>query len=494
MKNNQNVPKKSKYLTQSEKLKKLYIDKISSYIMKRYNSFFKDKGYSQTHLNKDIEKLIHNKDMKTFDVNSEQPKIEKIIMEKISNMESTKVNILTMDSIKNLLPQKAPNSNGIPIPNQSANKNYVAPPSQSNPKRNFSKGKEPIQNRPNNNTTNKPNPITHTTRPTNYEDIPYNTEKVEKLKQKQNDKWALQVNQNYQEYLQEEENKKKQKEEAQRLHKEMLEQQIAENKRKRELLKQEEEKLNQNNRNYFGNHDTGKYERKEQITNLPSEEQNIFNGYNEYNNNISERNLKYRKEAEQENTRNMNQKNKKYAKENEQDLAYQKQMEDEIRKYKDEELKRKNEQREKYILMQKENEENAKRKMLEKQKIKEEKLRRNEMNYEYYSPPLPNPNPENRAGQQPPLNNNEIPTTNKMTNNNFNNEDFYEKIKEKEKQLKEYETKKLQREMEEIKQKEDEQILQQKLKKEKMLQEYQEGLLQQIKERNDRKAATQTKK
>ena len=58
---------------------------------------------------------------------------------------------------------------------------------------------------------NEPNPLP----PSNNSDdmYPFNTEKVVQLRAKQNDKWAVEVNKNYQAYLQEEENKKKLKEE-----------------------------------------------------------------------------------------------------------------------------------------------------------------------------------------------------------------------------------------------------------------------------------------
>ena len=87
----QNIPIKTGFISQSEKLRKEYTEKISSSIIKRYNNFLKDKGYTPTNLKKDIEKQIHGKNMKTFDIKTEQPKIEKIIMNKVSNMESKKV-------------------------------------------------------------------------------------------------------------------------------------------------------------------------------------------------------------------------------------------------------------------------------------------------------------------------------------------------------------------------------------------------------------------
>ena len=54
-------PIKTGFLTQNERLKRLYIDKISTYIMKRYNNFLKDKGYTEKNLVKDVEKITERK-------------------------------------------------------------------------------------------------------------------------------------------------------------------------------------------------------------------------------------------------------------------------------------------------------------------------------------------------------------------------------------------------------------------------------------------------
>jgi hypothetical protein len=91
------------YQTKTQKLKKTYVDKIVSFLSKKYAGFFKDKNYTLEHLTKDVGKNLPDKDVKTFNMTTSLPKFEKMILEKISKMESKKNVTLKMGNINKLL-------------------------------------------------------------------------------------------------------------------------------------------------------------------------------------------------------------------------------------------------------------------------------------------------------------------------------------------------------------------------------------------------------
>ena len=199
------------YQSKKEKLKKTIIEKIMLFLTNKYGGIFKDKNYSQTMLNADLNKLLTDNEIKNFQFARDIQKYEKLILQKISKIQNQKVIPLEMNQIEKLLPK---HSNSL---NQNEN---VLKKEKNN--RIIKKNDE------NKNIEQK---------------IPYSTEKMKQLKLKENDKFAVQAKKDYNNYLEEEKMQKLKLIEQKRQQKEALEMQIREKKEREKQLKEEENKI-----------------------------------------------------------------------------------------------------------------------------------------------------------------------------------------------------------------------------------------------------------
>ena len=325
--------------TKNERLKQANIDKISLFLNKKYNKVFKDKGFTIDILKQEISKLLLGKDMKSFNYNENIKKIEKTILKKISNYGEIKYEPIYMAKIDDLLNYNHNNSH-------EANKKII-------------KENKPIQNKEEikaPKTTNdriiKSAIPPHQNINLNAEkrkEIPYPTEKMERLKEREKNKWAIQINKEHEQYLKDQEKLKKSLLEKKLKQREILEQQIKEKKEKEQKMRQEDFQTNLASF-YFGNI-------------IPNNKQNniIYNNKNEkIKRPLSSKPLNTRKKEEKE------------------EIEYQKKIEENLKKYEKEENIKKKTLREKYKEIEKENYENAIKK---KQKIMQEKeLEKNEKN------------------------------------------------------------------------------------------------------------------
>lgn len=412
----------SKYQTKTQKLKKTYVDKIVLFLSKKYSGFFKDKNYTHNQLLSDISKALPEKDVKNFNLGTGLSKFEKLILEKISKLESKKRTVLEMDHINQLLPKQ--NKEQKEIKNESKTEKKEKEVNENN-----HEVQEKIKNEKlfSELRENKPNP--------NYEKetgIPYSTEKVERLKQRQNDKWAILANQDHERYLQEEKEKKKIQEDQRRQQKLYLEQQIKEKEIQRQKLKENEQQfyLQNNNRNPFVN-------TKAEGIRKPSNQQEIKHEIKQVL--PGQRSIRFESEIEKQ--------------------KYNKEIQEEIKKYEDNEKQKKKELRERYKQIQKENEESAKLKQINRQKKEEENINSNFFFGGGSNEKKPKPS----------------------IKVDYNSENFLNK----EKIVKEYEAKKLQREMEEKIKKENEEEDNKKKQKQKMIEEFRMGLDNQIAAKKD---------
>ena len=78
----------------------------------------------------------------------------------------------------------------------------------------------------------------------NSNEIPYPTEKMEKLREREKNKWAIQANKEYEEYLKEQDKIKRDNYEKKLKQRKILEEQIKERKEYEQKMKQEEKKFN----------------------------------------------------------------------------------------------------------------------------------------------------------------------------------------------------------------------------------------------------------
>ena len=237
-------------LTKNEKLKNDNIDKIALFLNKKYNKVFKDKQFTIDILKKEISKLLIRKDMKTFNFNENIKKLEKSILKKVTNYGEIKYEPIQMAKINDLLSYNSKqieekndiqNNRNIPIPN---NPKIKAPNSANNRiKMNQQKRVQnaiPETKNINNNNIQTQNIKLNNNIKKNNE-IPYPTEKMEKLKERKNNKWAIQINKEHEQFLKEQEQEKKSLYEKKLKQREILEQQIKE-KRENNMKMKEGEK------------------------------------------------------------------------------------------------------------------------------------------------------------------------------------------------------------------------------------------------------------
>ena len=233
-------------MSKNERLKQVNIDKIALFLSNKYNKVFKDKNFSMNALKYEISRLLVGKNMKLFNFNESIKKIEKSILKTVSNYGEVKYEPVQMDKINNLLSYNSNNkihSNApssaqekIPIDNKIKKYEPKLEEERKNPeclKPQRIQSAIPKENKLNlNNNTKK-----------NMNEVPYPTEKMEKLKEREKNKWAIQANKQYEEYLKEQDKLKKDNYEKKLIQRKILEEQIKERKEYEQKIKQEEKNV-----------------------------------------------------------------------------------------------------------------------------------------------------------------------------------------------------------------------------------------------------------
>ena len=280
----------------NEKLKKQYIDKMLLFLNNKYSRMFKDKKITNDRLRKDVEKIIGNQNFKNFDYQSNLKKVEKSILSKASKIgqikyepvQMSKINdLLNFDKDKYLLEESEKNNENIKktnvniTNNKSKEKTIKTNLDKKQPKNKEIPGKitnkkeeikkEPIINkaieenknikiRPqsaainnqkmnlvpeqnindfslNNNIVNNNNFSIYNENSTNNTNVMNNlSEKMRKLKLKEQDEWAIKAKLDHDNYIKEQNKKKQEIYEKQMKQRELLENQIKEKKEREEKL------------------------------------------------------------------------------------------------------------------------------------------------------------------------------------------------------------------------------------------------------------------
>ena len=279
----------------NEKLKKQYVDKMLLFLNNKYSRMFKDKKITTEKLRKEIEKLFGNQNFKNFDYQSNLKTVEKSILLKASKtgtikyepVQMSKINdLLNFDKDKYLADESEKNNENIKHISTNSNKNKSK---EKNIKPNLEKNlqiksykiagkkeikkqevkKEPLNNnkneendniklRPqsdvvsnknnnlvlesnisdfnlNNNIVNNNN-FSICNENNNFNAMNNLSEKMRKLKMKEQDEWAIKAKLDHDNYIKEQNNKKKEIYEKQMKQRELLENQIKEKKEKEEKL------------------------------------------------------------------------------------------------------------------------------------------------------------------------------------------------------------------------------------------------------------------
>lgn len=201
-----------------QKKKQQVIEKIALFLKNKFSKLFADKGYTQKQLHSDLNNMITESDLKNFDYTTIIIRIEKSVLDILSKMENIEVPVgLDLNKINSLIqPVQKNDTNNKITPRTIRNNNQA--------------GKN--QNHNASLSTNK------------SVDNLYKNEKVQLLKEKASDEWALIAKLNYQKHLEAEKEKRLKEEESKRLQKQILENQIKE----REIYKKKE--IEENRRFY----------------------------------------------------------------------------------------------------------------------------------------------------------------------------------------------------------------------------------------------------
>ena len=420
-------------MTKNEKLKQANIDKISLFLNKKYKKVFKDKQFTMDILKQEVSRLLIGKDMKTFNFNESIKKIEKAILKKVSNFGEIKYEPIQMAKINDLLYY---NSNQLQENKQNLKKENIPRPNNLKiraPKseKNILNSQKRVQSAlPKNQNMNLN--IKNNSKGKKNNEIPYPTEKMEKLKEREKNKWAIQVNKEHEQYLKEQEQLKKTIYEKKIRQREILEQQIKEKKDKAQRIREEEKCQPSLTSLNFGNNNMN-------INN------NLINKQNEKPKRpLSSNPLISRKKEE---------------------INYQKKIEEDLKIYEEEEKIKRKTLREKYKEIEKENYENALKKKQKKEYEKElEKKEKNDLNM---------------------FNEEANRTLQLMKMKQKNAEDLYktnQNIKHKI-VLNNYEEQKYKREREQEQKKINDEELLLKERKQKMINDYKKGLDEQVKEK-----------
>ena len=423
-------------MSKNERLKQVNIDKIALFLNNKYNKVFKDKNFTIDALKYEISKLLFGKNMKSFKFNENIKKIEKSILKIVSNYGEIKYEPVQMDKINNLL-----------LYNNNANNQQLANTlfQDRNPIKNRQKDFAPKIDEERKNqdnikpariqsaipNVNKLN-INNNTNLKKANEIPYPTEKMEKLRERENNKWAIQANKEYEEYLKEKEKLKKDNFEKKLKQRKILEEQIKEKKEYEQKIKQEEKNS------------------QPSITSLK------FNEQRNIPNNINKEKENYRRPLS----------SKPLIKRRKEEIEYQKKLEEDFKKYQEQENMKKKIIRDKYKEIEKENYENAIKK--KKEKMDEKEKEKN------------NKNNENIFGEENKPK--ELMQKNKLKIEELNKNKINQNLKHQ-MAINNYENKKYQREIEQEQKKLINDELLQNEKKKKMINEFKKGLDEQIKEK-----------
>ena len=428
-------------MSNNERLKQINIDNIDLFLNNKYNKVFKDKNFTMNTLKYEISRLLVGKNMKIFNFNESIKKIEKSILKTVSNYGEIKYEPVQMDKINNLLSYNNNNSklqeNTLfnaqrELPINSKIKEYAPKLEEERKNQDILKPQRIQSAIPKSNKLN----LNKNNAKKNSNEIPYPTEKMEKLREREKNKWAIQANKEYEEYLKEQDKIKRDNYEKKLKQRKILEEQIKERKEYEQKMKQEEKNV------------------QPHVTSLKFEE-NVFNNNNRIDN-IQEKENKKRPLS-----------SKPMIKRRKEEIEYQKQIEEDLKKYQEQENMKKKELRDKYKEIQKENYENAIKK--KKEKIKEKEMEKKEKN---------NANifvkEDNRAK--------EIFQKNQLKADEFSKNKINQNIKHQI-AINNYENQKYKREIEQEKKKFINEELAQNEKKKKMMNDFKQGLDAQIKEK-----------
>ena len=429
-------------MSKNERLKQINIDKIALFLNNKYNKIFKDKNFTMNSLKYEISRLLIGKNMKLFKFDESIKKIEKSILKKLSSYGEIKYEPVQMDKINNLLTYNNYN-NDDNIPSNTLFNNPARIPKKNTPKKFATKLEEERKNQdciqqpriqsalPK---SNKLNLNGNTNTKKNSNEIPYPTEKMEKLREREKNKWAIQINKEYEEYLKEQDKLKKDNYEKKLKQRKFLEEQIKQRKEYQQKIKLEEKNV------------------QPSITSLKfdDEKKTIIN----YMNNEKENNRRPLSSKPMIKRRN-------------EEIEYQKKIEEDYKKYQEEENLKKKKLKDKYKEIEKENYENAlkkkKEKIFEKEKEKNEK---NDINIFV--------DKENKTK--------EIINKNQIKNEELNKNKINQNMKHQ-MAINNYENQKYKREIEQEQIKLINEEMLQKEKKKKMINDFKKGLDEQIKEK-----------
>lgn len=287
----------------NEKLKKQYVDKMLLFLNNKYSRIFKDKKLTNEKLRKEVEKLLGNQNYKTFDYQSNLKKVEKSILSKLSKIGQIKYEPVQMSKINDLLnfdkdkyiSEEAEKTNDNNSKSQNTNNNLNK--SNKSKEKKTIKKEEAIKSPPtvnekieskneiqeNNNITDNNN-INSQIRPqsavlmnnkgindfrinnniiSNNNFCIYNqninemnnlSEKMRKLKLKEQDEWAIKAKLDHDNYIKEQNEMKRAQYEKQMKQRELLENQIKEKKEREEKLYNDKRiRLNQQYNNFRKN-------------------------------------------------------------------------------------------------------------------------------------------------------------------------------------------------------------------------------------------------
>lgn len=215
---------KTKIIRKAEDIglkKKSIIEKIAQHLKNKYNSLFKEKGYTLEDLKIDLSLIIKEKDLVKFDYSSFILKIEKSILENLSKMETKLIkNIPKLDNIDKLTNNgKYSSVDKLNLLNENNNnKNQI------------------IKTDSSNNPNSKNNDIL-----SDLTSLERNNNKLKALEDKSKNEWALLAKLDYKKFLDDKKSKIEKENENKSQVKSMLEDQI----KLRELnkLKEKEETM-----------------------------------------------------------------------------------------------------------------------------------------------------------------------------------------------------------------------------------------------------------
>ena len=428
-------------MQKNEKMKKAIVEKISLFLNNKYRRVFQDKGFTIDMLKSEISKLVPNKNLRAFNFAENIKPIEKTILKKLTNFGQIKYEPIQMEKINDLLSPnpppsipKPPQKNQLPkqkqIPNQNQNQELKQNTNLNSAKENIPPQKQRFPSA---------KPSTTKTNNNNCE-IPYSTELMEKLKERENSKWAIQANQQHEAYLKEQQSIKNSIREKQLKQRQILEQQIKEKKEREQKYKEEENKPELTSLNFEYN--------EEKKTNIQQNKNNIKRP-------LSTNTLRKNRTPFSSNINDNI------------DIEYQKKMNEDLKKYNMEQINNKKLLREKYKEIEKANYEIAQQK--KQKKLSERESDKKAMNeyIDYFHQSNEKKDLPTKITQQ--KNEKEILGINQFTKhqnaiNNYEEQKYKREIEEEKKKL--FDEEKLRKE-----------------KKQKMIEDYRNGLAQQVMEK-----------